>query len=1527
MEVSGIGVDDLFASIGRRSGRFGFAPESDRRDVQIHVATRKRPALLNTKLPSEVLDRKLLKLYREARTYEEEQGVNILFLALGFLKWFEDDRTEEPSWAPLVLLPISLERLQGPDPFVMSGRDEDIEFNVSLREKLLNDFKIELPEVPDSDDWLPSSYFDSVSHAVASQRRFTVDCDAAGLGFFTFSKFLMWRDLDSATWPEPSALLDHPLIDSLMGLENGSSGEPPIADDDERIDGKIDFAKAIHILNADSSQAVVVEEARRGYNLAVQGPPGTGKSQTIANIIASAVHENKSVLFVAEKAAALNVVSARLKACGLEPLCLELHSRKATKATVIASLARALSFSGVASSDERNAANLRAARDTLNDWTDRLLSPIGDTGRTPYQVIGAMLTRHAMAGLHGANADTMLQPLLGARAWNREQLSAAEGQIDRAAAAISKLGHSPESDAWFGTSGEMLSPVGVDRLATVLGSTAAAAQALHAFVETLRQSLHHQGETDLARASDLARTLGGVVGAPAGAEVVARHDAWRSQQNRIRSIVTAGTLWRDSGAKVASKVSLDFLEHDLPAMRRTFALHGRSPFRIFQRSYRDVVAELRSFCRTAPPKRFEERMALLDSLVQLQAARALLVGEINFCTEIFESMWNGENTSWKTISKLVDWTSSLIDVNVDWVVVAAAFQSPIACKIEVVQGLETASSDLRQRLESLQEVSAPDLGKIFGASNWQAIPLARLHDWLSNCHTQIHARNDWIDARKALTALDALGMSSIAVALTTGDILPEQARPIADVLIAEALWQRACNEDPLLAEIDGSRRAEIVRDFRACDRKRIENARVEVMNRYAAARPRGDAGEMGVIRAEIGKKRRHLPIRKLMKQAGTAIQRLKPVFLMSPLSAANFLPPGRLQFDLIVIDEASQVPPEEALGVIARAKQMVVVGDDMQLPPTNFFKMALDDGEEVEDEESTGRTRDFESILKLAGVRGVSQRMLKWHYRSRHPSLIALSNKECYGGALLLPPSPRSNGDGLGLSFVRTPSGHYERGGTGRNLVEADIVARQVEQHITRCAGLSLGVACFSLAQREAIEDALQRRGLAMGTIKFNPHDEDLFVKNLETVQGDERDVIFISVGYGKDAEGRMIANFGPVSKDGGERRLNVLISRARNKCIVFSSIGAADISVDIKTRGTRMLREFLHYAETGHISAGNVSGADFDSPFEEAVALTLRKAGYQIEPQVGVSSFRVDLGVIHPEHPGQFVLGIECDGAAYHSARSARDRDRLRQEVLEGLGWKLHRIWSTDWFRNPAREAEKALAAIKAALEGSPGDEPLPVAVQPVETTEAEGDLFNGGTRVSEAEHIFIPAPCAPYKEADLPYIPGVDILALSRRQLLDLCVSVVKVEGPIHSEEIARRVREAFNLDRTGRRILDSVIGALRVGRETRVLVAEGDFLDLPDRKLERPRDRRMAAPSIRRADRIAPKEYKKAIELALIDAVALCREELMIETARSLGFDRTGIDLQVAIGMQIDDLVGKGEIVESETGLRKAPVSVHS
>src|SRR5271166_3622669 len=393
LEIINADPDALFV-IRRTTKQFGFSPVTAGNELT--GTDPKKPSAtegqwLRTNLGTEPLEKRLLKLFREARTFEEEQGVNILFLAIGFLNWFEDARSEERCSAPLLLVPVSLERRQGRNFFVMRGRDDDMIVNVSLGEKLRAAFGITLPDLPEGDEWLPNEYFDAVATVIAGEKRWEVDRTGIGLGFFTFSRFLMWRDLDTAAWPDGGKLLGNGLLSQLLGEVPASQPEPPIASDDESIDRHIDLASAIHVLDADSSQAVCVEEVRRGRNLVIQGPPGTGKSQTIANIIATAAHEGKSVLFVAEKAAALDVVHSRLKTVGLEPLCLEIHSKKATKLSVVAALEKSIRAEGATQLDSRTSQELRVARDRLNSWSATLHREIHSSGRTPFQVMGKVL--------------------------------------------------------------------------------------------------------------------------------------------------------------------------------------------------------------------------------------------------------------------------------------------------------------------------------------------------------------------------------------------------------------------------------------------------------------------------------------------------------------------------------------------------------------------------------------------------------------------------------------------------------------------------------------------------------------------------------------------------------------------------------------------------------------------------------------------------------------------------------------------------------------------------------------------------------------------------------------------------------------------------------------------------------------------------------------------------------------------------------------------------------------------------------
>ncbi|WP_269849617.1 DUF3320 domain-containing protein [Methanosarcina horonobensis] len=515
------------------------------------------------------------------------------------------------------------------------------------------------------------------------------------------------------------------------------------------------------------------------------------------------------------------------------------------------------------------------------------------------------------------------------------------------------------------------------------------------------------------------------------------------------------------------------------------------------------------------------------------------------------------------------------------------------------------------------------------------------------------------------------------------------------------------------------------------------------------------ASEAGILLNEFNRKRGHMPIRTLMKKAGSLIQKIKPCFLMSPLSIAQYLDPRSTRFDVIIFDEASQVRPEDAVGALLRGKQVVVMGDSKQLPPTDFFDTVVDSHEEEpEDYTPAG---DMESILNVC-KRSFPVKTLRWHYRSRHESLIAISNQEFYDNRLYVYPSPMQKDESLGLKFVYLPDAAYDRGKSGANRIEARAVARTVFEHFQKYPGKSLGVGTFNIKQQEAILDeieALQKANPGVDLNSGNERGEHFFVKNLETIQGDERDVILLSVGYGFDSNRKLSLNFGPLNRDGGERRLNVLITRAREKCVVFSNFTSKDLPLDENSSfGLKALKVFLEFAESGTLPAPSCGRQELESPFEEAVSEFLTENGCEVHRQIGCAGYRLDLAVPDPRHPGRYVLGIECDGADYHSSPVARDRDRLRQQVLEGLGWKIYRVWSTDWYLHPKECREKLLETVKEAVKQAKlqaKSEPEPAAVTINEPSAWAKTAKTYEINVGPAASLVLPAEGGSFKESEV--------------------------------------------------------------------------------------------------------------------------------------------------------------------------------
>ena len=463
--------------------------------------------------------------------------------------------------------------------------------------------------------------------------------------------------------------------------------------------------------------------------------------------------------------------------------------------------------------------------------------------------------------------------------------------------------------------------------------------------------------------------------------------------------------------------------------------------------------------------------------------------------------------------------------------------------------------------------------------------------------------------------------------------------------------------------------------------------------------------EKALIQHQLSLQRSSVTLRNLLRRAGTALLQMKPCFMMSPTTVAELLPRDSELFDIVVIDEASQMLPCDALGAIARGRQAVIVGDPKQLPPSTYFQggsaAPMDD-----DDDEQMLAPMVESILDLSLSAWHPPRYLQWHYRSRHSSLIQFSNARFYDNRLIVFPGPDESREGSGIRYHHVADG-LAKGGLNR--IEADRVVTAscafMEDPANR--DLSLAIVAMNQRQRDHINEMLDRETATRPAVaryrrRWRNTLYPFIVRNLETVQGDERDVIFISTVYGREkAGGPVMRRFGPITHSGGERRLNVLFSRARQRMEVFSSMQANDIAVGPGvSEGVRILRDYLEYAATGKIETGIDTGREPESPFEDYVLERLRGQGLEVDPQVGVAGFRIDLGVRHPDYPHGYLLGVECDGRAYHSALSVRDRDRLREAVLRDLGWDIYRIWSTDWFEDADRELKKLMEHVAGRLE-----------------------------------------------------------------------------------------------------------------------------------------------------------------------------------------------------------------------------------
>lgn len=1522
------------------------------------LAAELRDGRLFSTLTEAETSRRLLEIYRASRSSIEETGANILYLALGMLRWFETAGAETPRRAPLILLPVRLVRRAagGGYRYRVELTNEPLRPNVTLIEKLRVDYGMDvrtLDDLPEDEKGLDvPMILRRFREAVRDASGWEVE-ESLHLGLLSFSKFLMWHDLQQMG----PAMREQRLLGTLLGVgEPDAEGPRPTEALTEAVDldESLPPGELLCTRDADSSQLMAVRAAREGRTFVLEGPPGTGKSQTIANIIADAIGNGKRVLFVAEKMAALSVVRRRLGRDGLGPFCLELHSAKASKKEVLRQLGEAIDADRVAEPRRwgEMCGELDETRGRLNAYVRELHEP-RESGESIYGLIGRLsaLGEGATVDLGLDDPGAVTESTLGGWRGHVRAMTQAAGPIDPAAGhRLRAIGRS----AWsFGLP---------DQARQAIGAAGRALTALRRATEVLLDEAW-SAHSDKRSGEELSRAL-------SASEVRALREVvvavCASPRPPRELLVAAGSpdsvavleAWITRGrdvsarhARLMERYRPELLDADLLGILDRARQARDKPGIVRWFFAGRARKEVRPYALSAVPQVGGVIGDLEESLAVL-AERKELARRDTEAVSGFGDRWRGVSSDWEALAADLAWVVGFraaaaplggTEVGRDIVDMMARLGcAGMSGDANAWQAAASVFTDAFARWDT--EWAALDgLLSVCTRSAWDGPDTGgwfdRAEEALRGWGEALPGLNDWCAWRAVRDAACADGLTALVEAYERGDVrlsaLPE-------------VFERSFGEPWLIAAADSS---DAVRGFNArshssaiarfceLDREVIRLTRNVVGSRLVERLPGTSASpapssEVGILRRELEKRARHMPTRRLIEALPNLLPRLKPCFLMSPLSVAQYLDPAQPPFDLVVFDEASQIPVWDAIGSMARGTDVIVVGDSKQLPPTNFFN-TMGAEQDDDDDSFVAVDDDLESVLQECTASGVPSLRLKWHYRSRHESLITFSNHHYYDDELHTFPSPVSHSRELGVSFRLVEDGVYDRGGSRTNRAEAEAVVGEVVRRLAEPgANGSIGVVTFNTQQQGLIEDLFDDARREHPEIEpfFSAVEEPVFVKNLENVQGDERDTIIFSVGFGPDGEGRMSMNFGPLNISGGERRLNVAVTRARYRLLVFCSMQPELIDLSrTRATGVHHFKRFLMYAQRGPSAMAEAAaahaGASVPSEFETVVRAALESRGWHVTPRVGLAGYRVDLAIDDPEREGEYLVGIECDGPMYRHALTARDRDRTRVSVLRGLGWRLVRVWSAAWrhdregcieliedaVEQARAERETAAPQQQAVADSVPDGTGLPgtrTLHDPVDQQQdAQGDLRTAGPPVEVYRAAARPRGVTSRSDVFQESTDGLAVQALA---------ALVEQEAPVVPELAIRRLAEWFGVsrvtDRFRARFEEILALAVVEGRVT----GSGDSLwpvgVSPDEAV-RVRTAGDDESSQRDVEWIPLIERAAAVRRVLDAQIGLPRDDLEREAARMLGIARATAKTRDAMAEAIDEVLAVGAAHEAD------------
>ncbi|MFB2646706.1 DUF4011 domain-containing protein [Raphidiopsis sp. BLCC-F218] len=1262
----------------------------------------------------------LKKLSSQARSSLEEMGVNSLFLAFGTLTWYDLDKPNEALTSPLILVPVKLTKEPKRNLYNICAFEEDVVLNPTLSLKLNQMCGIELEiKLPEGEEIQEIAYGELISQItqllsqklsteLPAQEKWEIK-ENIFLSLFSYAKAAMVKDLDE----NKEMIKNHPILQAICGdLRNYQKNyQDQLRESD--LDAQSSPETIFQILDADSSQQVVIEAAKRGNSFVVQGPPGTGKSQTIVNMIAELIGTGKSVLLVAEKKTAIQVVYDRME--DLNYMCLDLHHGGTTdKRKLVENLSTTIQdVCGIYDMSEHDSffAELISNRNSVNSYIQSLHNKEKPLYKSPFELFGGLLKKSR----EKVPEINVIFPNFNK--WSPNQFQLAKKLLDELAKLLPFF-NEQKTIIWAKTSLNSYSFQDELELRANIEDFQEAIALNQEINQEMESIFHVDSQCNLELIGTYCRVLSHILKAP-----MYLPENWdtidvSNAKDAIKKLKDDVQVLENFESQLKQRYSPDLFSPDLDLPQLSQRYQNYSGFwlmRIFNRNYWRDRQHLQKLIIKHPVSHLQLKRDLSHA-VQVSNIRIKLSQSDYPARVAFGSLFDPE------IARQSD--VQTIEEALSWLIGLRQYSFLDDCLQNIQNILASGKRKVQELLKKLESNFVEiEKGIHFLSSHFQEnditdnelafkkIPLTKLKEFLDLAHSDLSDLQTWLTYKATCQELEDLGCKKFLDALRRNKIDSNYWFTALEKLIYQTCLDSILAQKPELKNFKIDVHERQIQDFAELDYSQLDIAKRRLKQIHAQRWQRfqettDGSSELRTLKKEETKKRKHLPIRKLLNDKEKGIKQLvstlKPCWMMSPLSVSKYIDPSAIHFDVLIFDEASQLRTEDVVSSIIRCDQVIVIGDRKQLPPTSFFSR-VENEEDIDDEDDA----NYESVLDECSnfMFGYT---LKWHYRSRDERLIAFSNRHFYDSKLVTFPNPIQNQES-GVWFEYVPNGVYDRGGRRDNQIEAktvaDLTLAHVKKNLEQNSHQSLGIIAFSEAQANAIQDQIDilvRKNPELEAFCRDDSDR-FFLKALENVQGDERDVILLSVGYGRDREGKLTLNFGPLNKKGGERRLNVAITRAKVKIVLISSIGAGDIDIaGTESEGIRLLRDYLQYVATGgERLQGNsyTNTLKFDSPFEEDVYETISRHSslqeYIIRTQVGCSGYRIDLAIAHKDSPGEFLLGIECDGASYHSSYTARDRDRIRQKVLEGLGWTIHRIWSTEWFRNKGQQVDLLIQKI----------------------------------------------------------------------------------------------------------------------------------------------------------------------------------------------------------------------------------------